>query len=156
MNKSCSGFSMIELIVIIVIAGILTVSATSRLDFASHDAAGYAEIIKSSIRLAQKLAIAQRTTVTVNFEVNPCNGSLVNGVQVVGEQCDPLPNGVTVTILTNSGEPPPTALTNITYDGLGRPTNITAMTTITVSGGDVSRVICLEPETGYVHEETSC
>jgi MSHA pilin protein MshC len=157
MSKPCSGFSLIELVVIIVIMGILTAYASSRINFASHSAAGYAEIIKSSIRMAQKLAIAQRGEVTVTFAVNPCNGSPVDGVQVTGEQCDPLPNGVTVTILTNSGEPPPTALDNVTFNGLGRPTNITAMTTITVSGGgDVSRVICLEPETGYVHEETAC
>jgi MSHA pilin protein MshC len=144
MNKSCSGFSMIELIVIIVIAGILTVSATSRLNFAGHDAAGYAEIVKSSIRLAQKLAIARRSTVTINFSVNPCNGLEVNGIQVTGEQCDTLPNGVSVT-----------GPNSVTFDGLGRP-NVIAVTAITVSGGDVSRVICLEPQTGYVHEETSC
>jgi hypothetical protein len=137
--------------------GILSAYASSRIDFASHSAAGHAEIIKSSIRMAQKLAVAQRTTVTVNFAVNPCNDSPADGVQVTGEQCDLLPNGVTVTILTNSGTPPPTALTTVTFDGLGRPTNVTAMTTITVSGGgDVNRVICLEPETGYVHEETVC
>jgi prepilin-type N-terminal cleavage/methylation domain-containing protein len=144
MSKRCNGFSFIELIVIIVIMGILTVYASSRLNFASHNASGYAEIIKSSIRLAQKLAIAQRTTHTITFPVNPCNGSPVNGLQVTGEQCDSLPNGVTVN-----------GLASITFDGLGRP-NVAAVTTITVSGGDVSWVICLEPETGYVHEETAC
>jgi MSHA pilin protein MshC len=145
MSKRCSGFSLIELVVIIVIIGILTAYASSRINFASHSAAGYAEIIKSSIRLAQKLAVAQRGEVTVTFAVNPCNGSPVNGVQVDGEQCDPLPNGVSVN-----------GLGSVTFDGLGRP-DVAAVTTVTVSGGgDVSRLICLEPETGYVHEETAC
>lgn len=156
MSKRYSGFSLIELVVIIVIMGILIAYVSSRINFASHSAAGYAEIIKSSIRLAQKLAIAQRTTVTISISTNPCNGSSVAGIQVTGERCDPVPNGVTVTMLTDSGDPPPTTLTNITFDGLGRP-DVIAMTTITVSGGgDVNRVICLEPETGYVYEETAC
>ncbi|MGZ8174110.1 MULTISPECIES: prepilin-type N-terminal cleavage/methylation domain-containing protein [Methylobacter] len=146
MIKRCKGFTMIELILLIVILGILSATVSSRLNFAGHNASGYAEIIKSSIRLAQKLAIAKRaTSVSVTFSVNPFGGCTVNGVQVTGEQCDPLPNGVAVN-----------GLGTVTFDGLGRPTNVAATTTITVSGGDVSRVICLEPETGYVHEETAC
>ncbi|MGZ8175981.1 MULTISPECIES: prepilin-type N-terminal cleavage/methylation domain-containing protein [Methylobacter] len=144
MSRRCNGFSLIELIVIIVIMSILTAYAAPRLNFASHAASDYAEIVKSSIRLAQKLAIAHRTTHTITFPVNPCNGSSVNGLRVTGEQCDPLPNGVAVN-----------GLASVTFDGLGRP-NVNTVTTITVSGGDVSRVICLEPETGYVHEETAC
>lgn len=141
MIKRCKGFTLVELVMIMVIIGIVSTSALPRLNFASHAAGGYAEIIKSSIRLAQKLAIAKRTTHTVTFLVNPCSG----GVQVTGEQCDPLPNGVTVT-----------GLGSVTFDGLGRP-DVAAVTTITVSdGGEVSRIICLEPETGYVHEEIAC
>jgi MSHA pilin protein MshC len=140
MSKRCRGFSLIELVVIIVIMGILSAYASSQLNFASHDASGYAEIVKSSIRLAQKLAVAQRAAHTVTFPVNPCGGSSVDGAQVAGEQCDPVPNGVAVS-----------GLSTITFDGLGRP-DVSTVTTITVSGGDVSRVIFLEPETGYVHE----
>lgn len=144
MISRCQGFTLIELVVTMVIMGILSAYVSSRLDFAGHDAAGYAEIVKSSIRLAQKLAVAQRAAHTVTFPVNPCSGSLVNGVQVASEQCDPMPNGVAVS-----------GLSTITFDGLGRP-DVSNVTTITVSGGDVSRVICLEPETGHVHEETAC
>lgn len=142
MIKRCKGFSLLELILVMVILGILSAYASSKLNLASHDASGYAEIIKSSIRLAQKLAIAKRTTntVAVTFPVNPCSGAVVNGVQVTGQQCDALPNGVTVT-----------GLSSITFNGLGRPSpNVAA--TITVTGGDVTRTIYLEAETGYVHE----
>ncbi|MGZ5056634.1 MAG: pilus assembly FimT family protein [Methylobacter sp.] len=144
MTKRCKGFTLIELGMVIVIMGILSAYASSRLDFVGHDASGYAEIVKSSIRLAQKLAIAKRAAHTVTFPVNPCNGSTVNGVQVAGEQCDALPNGVAVS-----------GLSTVTFDGLGRP-DVTSVETITVSGGDVNRVVCIEPETGYVHEETAC
>ncbi|MGZ4977673.1 MAG: pilus assembly FimT family protein [Methylobacter sp.] len=139
MIKRCKGFTMIELIMVMVIIGILSASVISRLNFASHDAAGYAEVIKSSIRMAQKLAIAQRDIpIAVTFPVNPCGG-----VQVTGEQCDPLPNGVAVTNF------------NIVFDGLGRP-NLVATAIITVSGGEVNRFICVEPETGYVGAEAAC
>lgn len=134
---------MVELVVIMVIIGILSAFASSRLNFASHDADGYAGIVKSSIRLAQKLAIARRASVTVSF--SPCGGSAAGGTQIAGGDCDPLPAGVTV---TGPG--------SITFDGLGRSSGVTTVTAIIVSGGDVSRTICLEPETGYVHERTPC
>ncbi|MGZ5052772.1 MAG: pilus assembly FimT family protein [Methylobacter sp.] len=143
MIRYCKGFSLIELVLIIVILSILAVSISARINFASHDATGYAEVVKASIRLAQKLAIAQRQVVNVDFPVNPCNGVSVNGLRVTGESCRAVPNNVAVT---------PFALS---FNGLGQP-NVNVVTAINVSGGDVSRTICLEPETGYVHEEAVC
>lgn len=141
MIRFCKGFSLIELVLVIVILSILAVSISARINFASHDAAAYAEVVKASIRLAQKLAIAQRQSVNVDFPVKPCNGVSVNGLRVTGESCRAVPNNVAVT---------PFALS---FNGLGQPN---AAAAITVSGGDVNRAICIEPETGYVHEETAC
>ncbi|MCX7627448.1 MAG: prepilin-type N-terminal cleavage/methylation domain-containing protein [Methylophilaceae bacterium] len=128
------GFTLVELIVMMVIMGVLAAYVGAKLNLASHDAAGHAETIKASIRLAQKLAIARRANVTVTLTPDVA----------VGGDTYAKPNGVSV-----SGAPP-----SITFDGLGRP-SITAVASITVSGGDVSRLICVEPVTGYVHEETS-
>jgi MSHA pilin protein MshC len=139
MTKRCQGFTMIELVMIIVILGILSAYASSRLDFAGHDASGYAEIVKSSIRLAQKLAVAQRQNMTVTN---------LTGDISVGGASNPIPDGVTVSV---DPAPTPTA-TSITFNALGQPISITEVTTITITGGDVSWVIILEPETGYVHE----
>lgn len=137
-HKKNQGFTVIELIMVIVIMGVLSAYAASKINFASHDSGGYAEIIKSSVRLAQKLAIAKRTaSVSVTFPVT-CNGS--TGVQVTGEQCDVLPNGVTVT-----------GLSSLSFNGFGQP-NIVTKQSITISGGGINTVIYVEPETGYVHE----
>lgn len=138
MIKRCNGFTLIELILIIVIVSILAATAMSRLNFNSHAAAGCAETVKASLRLGQKLAVAQRALVTV---------SIGSTCQVtVGSETYPALNGVNV---TNSG--------NVTFNGLGQPSSIAAIRTFTVSGGDLIRYICLEAETGYVHEEdASC
>lgn len=143
MIKRCCGFTLIELVLVLVIIGILSASALSRLNFAGHDAAGCAETVKASIRLAQKLAIAQRapaTPVTVSV-----NGDCA--VSVAGESYPAL-NSVSV---ANAG--------TVAFNGLGQPSVggvlMTAVRTFIVSGGDVARYICLEAETGYVHEEAA-
>lgn len=126
------GFTLVELIVMMVVMGVLAAYVGAKLNFSSHDAEGYAQTMKASIRLAQKLAIARRTAVTVTLTPHVA----------VGSETYPKPGGVAV-----SGAP-----ASITFDGLGRP-DIATVTAITVSGGDVSRLICVEPQTGYVHEE---
>jgi len=117
-----------------VVMGVLAVVVSARLNIASYDTDGFAETLKSSIRLAQKLAIARRGTATVAFS---------SGV-AVGGNTYALPNGVSV-----SGAP-----ASITFDALGQP-SITAVTSIKLSGGDISRWVCVEPTTGYVHEESA-
>ncbi len=133
---ACKGFTLIELIVIMVVIGILSATASSRLNFASHDAAGCAETVKASIRLAQKLAIAQRDPAMPVSVGNDCQVA-------VGGQTYPALTGVSV---TNFGI--------VTFNGLGQP-SVAAVRTFTISGGDVIRYVCLEAETGYVHEEAA-
>lgn len=129
------GFTLVELVVTIILIGILSAYVAAKLNFKDFDAGGHADTVKAALRMGQKLAIAKRTSVTVGL----------SGDVTVGAETYPLPNGITV-----SGGP-----SSVTFDGLGRPTGITSVQSITVSGGDVSRLICVEPETGYVHEETS-
>lgn len=150
MSKRCNGFSLIELIVIMVIMGILSVYVSSRINFASHSAAGCVETVKASIRMAQKLAIAQRNAVTVSV------GSACE-VTVGGENYPALTG---VNVAYSDGVSNPEDLTNpgdVTFNGLGQPflDTITPMTSVRIfiiSGGDVIRYVCLEPETGYVHQ----
>jgi MSHA pilin protein MshC len=143
MNKRGNGFTLIELVLIMVIMGILSAYAASRLNFASYDANGCAETLKASIRLAQKLAIAQRAT--------PVAVSLTGNCTVaVGGNSYPGFNDVSV---TNTG--------SLTFNGEGQPsfngTLMASVKTFTITGGTVTNYICLEAETGYVHQEpASC
>jgi prepilin-type N-terminal cleavage/methylation domain-containing protein len=136
-----SGFTLIELIVTMVIVSILAAYAYARLNFTSYNTGGCSETVKSSIRLAQKMAIAKRSTALAVSVSGSC-------AVTVGADSYPALSGVSV---TNSG--------TVTFNGLGQPsvggTPLAAVRTLTIAGGGVTRFVCLEPETGYVHEESA-
>jgi MSHA pilin protein MshC len=61
-----SGFTFVELIVVMVLAGILAAVATARyFNRTGFDAASYAEQLRGMVRYGQKLAIAQNRNVWV-------------------------------------------------------------------------------------------
>jgi MSHA pilin protein MshC len=127
------GFTLVELIMVIIILGIISVVAMPR--FADNDAfrnRAAADQTKAVLRYAQKTAIASHSPVTVNLlKGNPqnCSTTVVAGVI----NCV-LPNEVTL-----SGAVP------LGFDFMGRPVpNVTASVVV---GGTT---IIIEAETGYV------
>lgn len=134
MNKKCSqrGFTLTELITIIVILGILSVAALPR--FFDNDAfqqRGAADQVKAALRFAQKVAVAQHRAVSVTLAQGAdtdCTTTLTGGNL----------NCTIEATLTGAG--------TYTFSALGRPSP-NAQATITIGG----TTITIEAETGYVH-----
>lgn len=145
-----AGFTMVELVMAMVIAGIIAVVAIPRFfDSSIFQSRGFADQVQASLRYAQKVAIAQRRNVCTVFTsgsltlsiasasgaASPCNTSLASPT---GEASYVIsaPAGITFT-------PVPA---DFGFDALGRPSTGQS---ITVAGA--ADPIVVEAETGYVH-----
>lgn len=136
--KSCAntqcGFTLVELISIMVIIGIIAVAAMPR--FFDNDlflARGTADQVKAALRYGQKVAIAQHRNVIVNISAaaNSSCGAVLTG----GDVNCVVSNGVAVT---------PALPQAVMFNALGRPNAAASMVVGTTT-------INIEAETGYVH-----
>jgi len=135
------GFTIVELVTIIVIAGILAAFAAPRFfDNNVFQERGAADQVKAALRYGQKVAIAQHRRVVVELSAgaNPICDTTVTA------------SGVSCVISNNSTTAP--TLHNVYFDALGRPVDSagvpkTAQDSIAVGG----TTIYIEQETGYVH-----
>ena len=157
------GFTLIELIMVMVMLGVLAVFAAPRM-FNSGDfyARGFHDETLGLLRYAQKAAIAQRRTVCVTV-VNPapaaatlsialdpppgaCNTSLVSP----NKTCPVSGIGSTACINARAGISYSTG-SSLTFNGLGQP-NARATFQVNTLAGDAGNLIVVEAETGYVHD----
>ena len=155
------GFTLIELIIVIVLLGVLAVVAAPRM-FNSNDfyARGFHDETLGFLRYAQKTAIAQRRTVCVTFAVAAVStASLRTASAQTVPVCDADlvgPRGDKPGVITSrSGVNYATTPSALGFDGLGQALSDTGVVldvprTITVTGS--GRVITVEPATGYVHD----
>lgn len=150
------GFTMVELITVIVIVGVLAAVAAPRFfDRGTFDSRGFHDQVISTLRYAQKAAIAQRRLVCVSFPSSTrivintaanfadlaCNTDLQSpgGTYPAGQTTYTVdaPSGVTLS-----------GYANFNFNALGRPSFGVAQS-IAVSG--YATPIAVEVETGYVH-----
>lgn len=150
-----SGFTLAELVAVILIVGILSVGAASLFDRKSFDTAGFADQAQNAFAYAQKVAVAQRATVRVALtattvtlvvctapQPTPCSTTVpVPAVAGSGNFVSTAPGGVTLSTA------PATA--SFTFDALGRP-SFAGNLAVTITGSG-SRTFTVEQETGYVH-----
>lgn len=157
-SSSHRGFTTVELVLVIVIAGILAAVAiprfTTRVEF---DARGFFDQTLNMVRYAQKTAIAQRRDVWVQasqadgiicltyVQVNVnCQSNGGSPVRMPGEQVwyvKTAPSGV------GFGSSPFFA-----FNALGQPNpNAAQAFTVVQNGSTVIGTISVEAETGYVH-----
>lgn len=173
------GFTMVELIAVLVIGGILAAFAIARFaQSETFDARSFTDQNLTMLRYAQKLAIAQNrpvfvllnsgtSTGSISLCFNAACGAAVRVLAPAGKNsgskatlaacgtdsawfCEGRPNNVSYTLPT---------VTVFYFNALGRPFvagNIEPVSSFTrqeiaISGGGTTRTIVVEAETGYVH-----
>jgi MSHA pilin protein MshC len=144
-----SGFTLTELVVVIVIAGILSAVVYNKVDVNSFKAEGSTDEVKAALRYAHKLAVAQRRNVAVTVagaSISLCYYS----AGCVGNVTKP-PTTDPFTVVAPATITPPTTFY---FDSQGRPTETTGSLVASALGlsvGGGTRTVTIEPQTGFVH-----
>lgn len=148
-----SGFTLVELIVVMMIVGILAVAAIPRFfQRQTFEARGYYDQALTMMRYAQKVAIAQRINVFVNADATS-NTICLTYVADVG--CTNLTGVINPADNTRFSKTAPTGVTlsssvSFSFSALGKP-NPDAAVSLGIVGDGTTRIITVEKETGYVH-----
>jgi len=149
MPSSAKGFTLVELIGVIAIAGILAAVAAPRFFSANtFESRGYFDAASGFLRYAQKLAIARHGGVSVLIGSDGL--SLCRTVSVPCPEDDqiPGPDGDKLYQLApQSGVVLVGSVASISFDAQGRPTS---GATLSVTGEGMP-TLTVEAETGYVH-----
>jgi MSHA pilin protein MshC len=138
------GFSLTELVVVIVIIGIIAVVVLPRINLTLFEQAGFFQQSLAAIRHGQKLAIASGCDVDVVINSTSC--TLTWSGSPAGCPATAIDNTATgAANFCQGGTAEGSPSVNITFDNIGRPD---AQKTIVFG----SRTIRVEAETGYTHE----
>jgi MSHA pilin protein MshC len=144
------GFTLLELLSIILLLGILSAVVFSRLDIDPFRTIGFEQELRSALRFAQKFAIVSGCEVEVDvnsagYALRVRDDAAVNGCLAAAQAFSTLLNNPTGGAFTAA---PPSGVTvgaaNFIYDRQGRPS---AGVNINVG----AQTIAVEPGTGYVH-----
>lgn len=162
-RQELRGFTLIELIMVIIILGVLAVFAAPRI-FNNDDfyARGFHDETLALLRYAQKTAVAQRRTVCVAFTVSSVSLTMANDSATI-DCSTPTPLGLTGPRGENPAAIPSTsrgitfnggAPGGFSFNGLGQPISTTgatlaAQTVIQINNADN---VYVEAVTGYVHD----
>jgi MSHA pilin protein MshC len=152
--KAVRGFTLIELVMVIVLVGVLAIFVAPRLNSADFYARGFHDETLALLRYAQKTAIAQRRTVCVAFTAgtatltiaaapasNTCPGNALVGPQ--GESPATITARSGITYLATPG--------GFYFDALGQPSAPQSLQ-VANAGAGIGLNVIVEARTGYVHD----
>lgn len=149
-RSAAAGFTLVELILVIIVIGVLAVIAVPRLQIGGFEQYSFDRELRAALRHAQKVAIASACEVEVDVGTG---GYSVRFTGEGGEECDDIGLRHPTRSGPFAGEPEGGAsIISVTGDGKVRfnsqgGTGETDFV-IVMSGG---RQIVVEAETGYVH-----
>jgi MSHA pilin protein MshC len=174
-GKARRGYTMVELIVVMIVVGIMAATAMTRFfGNTGFNAVAYADRISGMLRYGQKLAIAQNRQVFVSLNgtsVALCYDAACNAANRVpslsGSNSNSSATQAQCASSTWKCEAPPSgvgyisAVPSFYYDPLGKPfaagdalnSAVSTFNTLTiqVTGDSVNHNVIVEVETGYVH-----
>jgi MSHA pilin protein MshC len=147
--RSARGFTLTELVVVIVIATIISAFAIARINTTSFEAEGFSNQLAATMRYAQKVAISQRRSVAVTITTSTVSLTYPGLSGTPPLRKPPGTEAYTISVPSGVNLTGTLVGTTVTFSALGA---IATGGTLIVSGGDLSPVtITVETETGYVH-----
>lgn len=139
MNK---GYTLFELIIVMVLVGILAAVALPRLDLAGFRSAGFHQQAMTTVRFAQKTAISAGCSVQVNINSGTCQLNW-SGCAANAAILNPASGNANFCADSETAGTPPSV--NFTFNRIGAPS---AAQSFSVDG----RTIVIEANTGFAHE----
>ena len=160
-----NGFTMIELIVVMIIVGIMAVTVIPRMSLlGGFSARGYADQIEAYLRFAQKSALAQRRIVLLDIptDISMAPTLCVAPTYSASPSCPSNCTGMTPMALPGQFKAPtgtswPVGWTGglVCFDAMGKPVPSSPTINLYVYEqgvtGTPARTVTIESETGYVH-----
>lgn len=147
-----AGFTLVELIVVVLLLGIVAVFVAPRMNITGYREQGFYQQAQAAVRLTQKLAISSGCVTRVQISSSGCT--------VTWNVCAPasgtsIPNpGTGNNDYCTDSDGTVGGSADISFDAIGRPVNSGAPTT-PLATTDISingRTLRVEAETGYAHE----
>ncbi|MBK7563816.1 MAG: prepilin-type N-terminal cleavage/methylation domain-containing protein [Propionivibrio sp.] len=149
--KAEQGFTLVELIVVMIIAGILAATVLPRF-MGSHgfEERGFRDETAAALRYAQKSAIAERRLVCISFSATGLTARVANaagagnctaGTALIG------PTGVALSVTATGGASFSPVPGTLSFNALGQPSSGMSIAITGLAGLPV----IVEAETGYVH-----
>jgi len=137
------GFTLIELVIVMLLIGILAVYAIPRLDLVGFRSAGFSQQALSSIRFAQKLAISSGCSVQVQINTGACS---LNWSGCAGNAAIANPSSGDTNFCADSTPESPVSAINFSFNRIGAPS---APQSFTIDG----KTITVEANTGFTHAQ---